>query len=579
MTDDPRLRSAPGIRLSVNNSRRTAERAGCFGGLPPSSRRVAAGLRGGYRCANELLTNIGGYVSARPRSIALIGSIFAVLGCSSVDSNNHAGDAAIGGTPSNNGGSSDRSSSATKPKGGSGGTSQSVRPGGGGNKSTSDETSEGGAAGDSGDDDSTLGGSSTGGRKASGTSAGGSSSKVGVGGEDSGNGGNTSSASSSTKNRQLGGSSAKGGASSSTAEVSTGGSGKTSSSTATGGMVATGGATTSTPSAVKVCAASGTLKQAAACNDKLIGAAVSQSGLGNSGYANAAGEFNFFTAENEMKWQNIESSQGSFNYGPGDAIVNFASQRGAKVKGHTLVWHSQLAGWVNSASDVKGAMINHITSVMNHYKGKIYSWDVVNEAVDVDNIKTGMGNAKLRASVFYNKIGKDYIDLAFQTARDVDPSTKLFYNDFSSEGMNDKSDFIYEMVKSMKDRGIPIDGVGMQTHIGAPNTTPTIAAIKENIKRLAALGLEIHMSELDINGCDGINDATMATMYHDIVAACVEEPKCTAITVWGINDGASWLNSWNGTGCNGQSSRSLLFNDSYQKKGTYTAVLNALTGN
>lgn len=529
-------------------------------------------------------------MSAISRTSALIGSIFTVLACNSAESSNDVG-AAIGGASNGSGGSSSRASSTTKPKDSSsstgsrasGGTSQSASSTGvGGKKSTKSETGEGGVENASGGQtagETTESEGGTGGRKSSATSAVGGATSTAAGGEDSGKGG-SSTKSSTSRTSVTGGSSAKGGTSSGNGETSVGGSGKTSSSPATGGMVATGGATTgSTASSVKVCAASGTLKEAAACNGKLIGAAVSQSGLGNSGYANAAGEFNFFTAENEMKWQNIESSQGSFNYGPGDAIVNFASQKGAKVKGHTLVWHSQLANWVNSVSDVKSAMINHITSVMTHYKGKIYSWDVVNEAVDVDNIKTGMGNAKLRASVFYNKIGKDYIDLAFQTAHTVDPSAKLFYNDFSSEGMNDKSDFIYEMVKGMKERGIPIDGVGMQTHIGAPNTTPTVAAIKENIKRLAALGLEIHMSELDINGCDGINDTTMATMYHDIVAACVEEPKCTAITVWGINDGASWLNSWNGTGCNGQSSRSLLFNDSYQKKGTYTAVQKALTGN
>jgi endo-1,4-beta-xylanase len=342
-----------------------------------------------------------------------------------------------------------------------------------------------------------------------------------------------------------------------------------------GGTTATGG----TSAVVKTCTATGTLKQAAACNNKLIGAAISQGSLSNSGYANAAGEFNYFTPENEMKWDTVEGSRGSFNYGPGDAVVNFATQRGAKVKGHTLVWHSQLPGWVSSASDVKTVMVNHITSVMTHYKGKLHAWDVVNEAVDVDNKLTGMGNARLRDSVFKTKIGTDYIDLAFQTARKVDPSAKLFYNDFSTEGMNDKSDYVYKMVKSMKERGIPIDGVGIQTHIGTPNDSPTAAEVKQNIDRIAALGLEIQISELDVNGCDGITDAAMATIYHDLVAACVQQPLCTAVTVWGINDGRSWLNSFSEAKCNGQSARALLFTDSYQKKGTYTAVVNALTGN
>lgn len=384
----------------------------------------------------------------------------------------------------------------------------------------------------------------------------------------------------------VGGSTSKGGTTGSGATSSGGSTASVGGGTAKGGTTGSGAtssggttSTTSSPPAVKVCAATGTLKQAAACNNKLIGAAIGQGSLSNSGYASAAGEFNYFTPENEMKWQTIEGSQGSFNYGPGDAIVNFANQRGGKIKGHTLVWHSQLASWVNSVSDVKSAMINHITNVMTHYKGKLHAWDVVNEAVDVDDKRTGMGNARLRDSVFKTKIGTDYIDIAFQTARKVDSSAKLFYNDFSTEGMNDKSDYVYKMVKSMKERGIPIDGVGIQTHIGTPNDSPTAAEVKENINRIAALGLEIQISELDINGCDGITDAAMATLYHDLVAACVQQPLCTAITVWGINDGGSWLNSFSEAGCNGKSARALLFTDSYQKKGTYTAVLNALTGN
>jgi endo-1,4-beta-xylanase len=226
-------------------------------------------------------------------------------------------------------------------------------------------------------------------------------------------------------------------------------------------------------------------------------------------------------------------------------------------------------------------MINHITKVMTHYKGKVFSWDVVNEAVEVDNKATGMGNARLRQSdsMFVQKVGKDFIDIAFTTAHQVDPDAKLFYNDYSAEGMNDKSNFIYEMVKSMKDRGIPIDGVGMQMHIGTPNASPTAAEFKQNIDRLAALGLEIQISEFDVNGCDsGMTDEKMATVYHDIVAACVAQPKCTAITMWGINDGGSWLNSFGEAKCNGKSARALLFTDSYAKKGTYNAVRDALIG-
>jgi endo-1,4-beta-xylanase len=385
------------------------------------------------------------------------------------------------------------------------------------------------------------------------------------------------------------------GGSTSTGSNVTGGTTSTGGKSSVGGTSGKGGTTAAGGSSdpgivVKVCDVStaGTLKAAAACNNKLIGAAIASGQLSNSGYTGAASDFNFFTAENEMKWDTVESSQNSFNFAPGDTVANFASSKGGKLKGHTLVWHSQLPSWVGSASDVKAAMINHITKTMTQYKGKVFSWDVVNEAVYVTDKSTGMGNAKLRDnstgatgdhSPFVDKVGKDYIDIAFQTAHQVDPGAKLFYNDYSSEGMNDKSNFIYEMVKSMKDRGIPIDGVGMQMHIGTPNATVTAAQFKQNIDRLAALGLEIQISEFDINGCDAEKtDAYMATTYHEIVAACVAQPKCTAITFWGINDGGSWLNGFAEAKCNGKSARALLFTDSFAKKAVYNSVRDALIG-
>lgn len=503
-------------------------------------------------------------MSVKSLQITALGTALSILACNGTDPG---GTTASTGGALGNGGSSSLGTSTSSATGGMSSLSTGVSAMSGGSTSVGATVPAGGASSVGGN--ATSGGSSaTGGMASNGGSR---TSAVVVGGATAAGGTTAAGGATATGGRSSTGGSTtnRGGASSVGGKAGAGGT-----SSAAGGA-ATGGAATT----IKTCAATGTLKQAAACNSKLIGAAISQGSLSNTGYANAAGEFNYFTPENEMKWDTVQASQGNFNYGPGDAIVNFATQRSAKVKGHTLVWHSQLPGWVSSATDVKTVMINHITSVMTHYKGKLHAWDVVNEAVDVDNKKTGMGNARLRDSVFKTKIGTDYIDLAFQTARKVDPTAKLFYNDYSTEGMNDKSDFVYQMVKSMKERGIPIDGVGMQTHIGTPNDSPTAAEVKENINRLAALGLEVQLSELDVNGCDGITDAAMATIYHDLVAACVQQPLCTAITVWGINDGRSWLNTFSEAGCNGQSARALLFTDSYQKKATYTAVLNALTGN
>jgi endo-1,4-beta-xylanase len=348
---------------------------------------------------------------------------------------------------------------------------------------------------------------------------------------------------------------------------------------ASGGVQGTAGS--SGRAAVNVCVITDTLKEAGACNNKLIGTALAQGSLLNNNYTTAAKEFNAVTPENEMKWDTVEPSQGNFNFAPGDTIVNFAKQNGMKVKGHTLVWHSQLPAWVSALSTadaVRGAMVNHITKVMTHFKGSIYAWDVVNEAWETPS-KKGDGTATLRASVFKTKLGDGFIDEAFRAAKAADPDALLFYNDYSAEGMNDKSNAVYNMVKGMKERGVPIDGVGLQTHIGTPNDTPTPEEVKQNIDRLAALGLQVVISEMDVNGCDDYTADAIAKIYHDIVSACVSQPLCTAITFWGISDANSWLNTFGEAGCAGKSPTPLLWDSGYKKKAAYTSVVKALTGN
>jgi endo-1,4-beta-xylanase len=310
-----------------------------------------------------------------------------------------------------------------------------------------------------------------------------------------------------------------------------------------------------------------------------MGVAVSAARLNDSNFTQAAKEFNFITPENEMKWDTTEPSRGTFNYGPGDQVVNFASQNNMKVKGHTLVWHNQLPNWVNNvaAAEMQAVMVNHITQLMTHYKGKMYAWDVVNEAWET-TVKKGDGTATLGKDAFSTKIGETFIDLAFQTARQVDPDALLFYNDYATEGINAKSDAVYNMVKSMLERKIPIDGVGIQTHIGTPNDTPTAAEVTENIQRLTDLGLKVMISEMDVNGCDGYTDAQTAAIYHDIIAACTSNPGCTAVTLWGISDKDSWLNSFGEANCNGKAPKPLLWDNNYQKKPAYSSTLDALLG-
>jgi endo-1,4-beta-xylanase len=304
--------------------------------------------------------------------------------------------------------------------------------------------------------------------------------------------------------------------------------------------------------------AADSLGSAAAAKGKYFGTALSNGHLGEAQYAATAdAEFNMATPENEMKWDATESTRGQFNYSGGDAIVSHATSHGMKVRGHTLVWHSQLPGWVSgigSASELTTVMDNHITNLMTHYKGKIYAWDVVNEA-----FQDGSSGAR-RSSPFQDKIGNSFIEHAFQTARSVDSSAKLCYNDYNIDGVNAKSTAVYNMVKDFKSRGIPIDCVGFQGHFNSQSPVPS--DFQANLQRFVDLGVSVQITEMDVAG----SGTSQANSYSTVVKACLAIAKCDGITVWGVTDKYSWRSG----------DTPLLFDGNYQKKEAYTAVLNAL---
>ncbi|MFE1322896.1 endo-1,4-beta-xylanase [Kitasatospora phosalacinea] len=298
-----------------------------------------------------------------------------------------------------------------------------------------------------------------------------------------------------------------------------------------------------------------TLGAAAADSGRYFGTAVPAGKLGDSTFSGILDrEFTMVTPENEMKWDTVEPSRGSFNFGPGDAIVNHAAAHGQRMRGHTLVWHSQLPNWVSSIGDattLRSVMNNHITQEMSHYKGKIYAWDVVNEAF-ADN-----GTGQHRSSVFQNVLGNGFIEEAFRTARGVDPSAKLCYNDYSIEDWSSaKTQGVYNMVKDFKARGVPIDCVGFQSHFGSGGAP---ASFRTTLSNFAALGVDVQITELDIAQAS-------ATAYAGAVQTCLDVARCTGITVWGIRDNDSWRTGEN----------PLLFDNYGNKKAAYTSVLNTL---
>lgn len=319
-----------------------------------------------------------------------------------------------------------------------------------------------------------------------------------------------------------------------------------------------------------VCAAglSGqSLRQLAEARSVKIGAAVNPMRLNEPAYAETlAREFSQAEPENAMKFGPIHPARDRYNWAPAEAVANFAREHNMALRGHTLVWHQQLAPWVTagapSPADLEKILGEHIAAVVGHFAGQVYAWDVVNEAIEKD----GSPRKSPWSPV------PDYIAKAFRMARAADPKAKLFYNDYDAEGIDAKSDAIYALVKDLKQRGVPIDGVGMQFHITAkPLDTESIAA---NMKRLTDLGLEVQITELDVrvpldsSGRPGAADLeAQARVYGQVARTCLKFPRCTAIQTWGVTDKYSWVPGYfKGTGA------ALLFDREYSPKPAYEAM-------
>ncbi len=325
------------------------------------------------------------------------------------------------------------------------------------------------------------------------------------------------------------------------------------------------------------------LREAAEVSGMLIGTAVRPDQLSEAAYASTlAREFNMLEPEDVLKWEVVHPEPQSFDFSQGDQLVDFAIRHRMKVRGHTLVWHQQNPKWLTEGKYTSGELAQilekHIKTVVGHYRGKVFAWDVVNEAFD--EVHPG----KLRSTIWRDQPGiglagngSSYIERCLRWAHEADPQALLFYNEAGAEVVNPKSDAIYAMVRDFRQRGVPIDGVGFQMHIEKLHAD--VASISANIKRFTALGVQVHITEMDVAlpvdaaGTPGAEDLQkQANIYREIANACLSHRGCTAIQTWGFTDKYSWI-GWHSKHAQGAA---LPFDRNYGAKPAHEALRGAL---
>lgn len=329
-------------------------------------------------------------------------------------------------------------------------------------------------------------------------------------------------------------------------------------------------------------------------NDFLIGTAMNAAQIEEKNTAAdrlIKQQFNAVTPENIMKAEIIQTGWDTYNFDLADKLVAFAKKNNMKVNAHTLIWHSQLPAFMRhmqSADSVRQYFVNHITKVASRYDGKVYSWDVVNEALNEDGT--------LRKSIFLDKLGDDYIVEAFRLAQKASPNSKLYYNDYNIEQPKKRAGAI-GIIKKIQSAGVRIDGVGIQGHWKAGNVP--MADIEESIKEYSALGMDVMFTELDLSvlpnpwdkitadvsataqGSEKMNpyqkglpdsaQQLLAKSYADLFTLFMKYKKNIGrITFWGVDDGQSWLN---GFPIQGRTNYPLLFDRNFKAKPAFYSVI------
>jgi endo-1,4-beta-xylanase len=305
----------------------------------------------------------------------------------------------------------------------------------------------------------------------------------------------------------------------------------------------------------------------------------------------AASQFSTVTAENVMKWEVLEPTQGTYNWGPADELVDFARANNQRVRGHVLVWQNQLPKWLTDGvangsinnDQLRQLLKKHVTDVATHFKGKIWQWDVVNEAAS----DPWDSPPAIHLKGFWNEhLGSGYIADAFRWARAADPRALLFYNDynieaFGSQDTSDKPFFVYNMAKQLRGQGVPIDGIGSQGHLGTQYGNYDALQVSDTLKRFTDLGLATAFTEVDVRSqmtagvlagdSNEINPRLQASAanYSVLLQACLSNRHCLSFTVWGFTDKHSWIPGWFKNPPEGMAN---IYDENYQPKRAYNAM-------
>jgi endo-1,4-beta-xylanase len=288
-------------------------------------------------------------------------------------------------------------------------------------------------------------------------------------------------------------------------------------------------------------------------------------------------EFDMVASENSEKWSTIHPNLNEYFFDEADKLVNFASDNKMASREHVLVYSRKMPDWFNNLKDkneMEKQLEEHVKTIAGRYKGKVYAWDVINEEFDFD------GNHQ--QSPLYKMLGDSYIEKSFKWAHEADPEAKLFVNEFGIDEMNSRSDLTYKMIEELLAKNIPVHGIGFQMHraLGTDDWFPGIPnmeSVRKNFERFEKLGLEIHITEMDIPIQKGAGPyeerlVEQAKAYKEILEVALSIEAFKALVVWGVSDASNWIDY-----ISNEKDAPLLFDREYKKKPAYFSMMEAFS--